>query len=142
MDQGIKRDLEKLPRDVKTSPLYKRLADDAQRHYCFIHLAKMSPIEESNVVNYEDIPGLSDLFERPWAKWLCLEAPYSEELVKEFVTTMECVFEENEDGENVEVGVEAMVKGTWVKITVDGFNEYFGCEESRPEEISEVDKVE
>ena len=62
--------------------------------------------------------------------------------MREFITTMECVFEENEEGEEVEVGVEALVKGTRVKITIDGFNEHFGCEEDRPEDLSEVDEVE
>ena len=79
----------------------------SQRHYCIIHLAKLVPIEESNVKKDDDIFGVDDLYKRPWANWLDFNAPYSEELVKEFVTTMERVFEENEEGEEVEVGVEA-----------------------------------
>ena len=34
------------------------------------------------------------------------------------------------------------MKGTRVKITIDGFNEHFGCEEDRPDYLIEVDVVE
>ena len=44
------RELASLPREIKSSPLYKRLASNSQRHYYFIHLANMVPIEESNVM--------------------------------------------------------------------------------------------
>ena len=138
----MKESLARLPREVKASPTYKRLTSDLQRHFYFVHLAKVTPIEESNVWKDFDIPGVEDFYKRPWAKWLDLEAPYCEEIVKEFLTTMERKFEVDEEGTEVDIGVEAWVKGVRVEITIDGFNKYFECEEARPEHLGEIDGVE
>ena len=62
MDQEIKRGLALLSREVKSTPLYKRLANDAQRHYCFIHLGKMAPIEEKSLEKDYRIPGVVSLY--------------------------------------------------------------------------------
>ena len=142
MLEGINESLAKLPREVKASPTYKRLTNDWQRHFYFIHLAKLTPIEESNVKEDFDIPGVEDVYKRPWAKWLNMEAPYCKEVVKVFLTTMERKFEVDEEGNELDIGVEAWVKGVRMSITIDGFNEYFECEEDRPEYLGEIDRVE
>ena len=127
MAQDLRKELAKLPREVKISPMYKRLANDWQKHFCFVHLANAMPIEETSVKKDFDVPGIEDLYNRGWEKWLDLEAPYSEEVVKEFLATMERVYEEDEEGNEREVGVEAMVNRTRVEITIRGFNKYFEC---------------
>ena len=69
-----------------------------------------------------DVPGIEELYNRGWAKWLYLEAPYGEMAVKEFLATMEVIYDENDEGNERGVGVYGLVNGTRVEITTRGFS--------------------
>ena len=141
MDQGIKRDLEKLPREVKTSPLYKRLANDAPRHYCFIHLGKKKPFEEKTLEKDLGVPGVKSLYNKGWTKWLEMDAPFDGSAVREFLTTMRPMYEENDKGKLEGIGVCVLVNGVQVRLARKEFNEYFECTSERPEHLMEIDEV-
>ena len=136
----IKQELARLPRDIKASPMYKRLNEE-QMHFVFVQQAEATPVEERSVKNNLYVPGIEELYSRGWAKWLDLEAPYGEMAVKEFLATMEVIYDENDEGNERGVGVYGLVNGTRVEITTRGSNEYFGCEVVRPVHLKEVDGV-
>ena len=118
---------------IYTSSKEPYFSNDWQMHFCFVHLANIRPIEESSVKKDFKVPGIESLYKKGWAKWLDLDAPFSKEAVKEFLTTMMAMYEEDEQGNMKGVGVCGLVNVTKVEITMQGFNEYFECKVARPE---------
>ena len=128
-----------LPQEVKDSPLYARLVSDYQRHIRFVHLAGLELFEEKTVRMDFRVPGHERLYNKGWYKWLKIDAPVSGEAVREFLSTMMEMYEENDEGNFEAIGASGMVNGVRVNITIKEFNEYFNCEIKRPDNLKGVD---